>query len=461
MIAASTDPKVTSRVRVFLRGERVLALARRLTMTRHWPHALVSLGLLCAAFGVACGGSNGESVVGADAGRGHPKDAGANDSTAAGDDSSFGDDAAGDDASGDATLDGSNDDASGDEAAAGQDAPSDGADDAGADGSPDAGATPEAGASDGGDGGEGTEAGTDASTPDASTPDAAAPDASPGTGDGGTCDFAGTWASQITIDVNWAAGGIFDIVIAPGSGTIKQWLLSTRTQSGTSVTDTAVVCGIQLPDFQGNAALVNETYGIRFPNGLFDGGGLSNFQIHGTVSGSTSTATYTTPSTAVLLGLTLANPATAVWPATVTTEVDEDGDSKPGITANVAQGGGFSNVPLDFSVIAVPATVPRSDRLYVAIRQVTSISAQFSDCDHSAGSVTVPQITDPSTQTKKYAIDSHVVGCGVAGGNADCSATQTTFVDNNQPVFVPTATNFVSARVANGATCAAVRSQFQ
>ena len=283
-------------------------------------------------------------------------------------------------------------------------------------------------------------------------------DAGSGTTDGGACNFTGTWGAEITIDVTWAAGGILNIVIAPGSGTIKQWLLSTRTQSGKTVTDTAVVCGIQLPDFQGNAQLVNETYGIRFPNSLFDNGGLTTFAINGTVSGSTPTATYTTTPAAALLGLTLANATTAVWPATITTEIDEDDDSKPGITANVVPpGGGYSYVPLDISVISFPTTVARADELYVVIRQVTSVTAQFSDCDHSSGSVTVPQITDSSTSTKKYAIDSHVIGCSVNGTETDCSANQTTFVDENQPVFTPTATTFVSARMPTGTTCATVR----
>ena len=123
-------------------------------------------------------------------------------------------------------------------------------------------------------------------------------------------------------------------------------------------------------------------------------------------------------------------------------------------------GGGSSYVPLDISVISFPTTVARADELYVAIRQATSVSALFTDCDHSAGSVTVPQITD-SSNAKKYAIDSHVIGCRVTGSGTDCSSSQTTFVDENQPVFTPSATTYASARLPTGATCATVRSQFQ
>jgi hypothetical protein len=434
-------------------------------MTRHWSRAIVSLGVVSIALVSACGGdsSDTEGPPGGDAGRSDGTASGGDDSTSP---------TLGDDAGGDATLGddgpGGADDAS-DAGSAGDDAgdaSSDGSGDAGGDeaGLPDA-------AGDGGSGGGG-EGGADAGPadggPDAAGdgggsthgPDGSAPDAGAAT-DGSTCNFAGTWGAEITMDVTWAAGGIFDIVIAPGSGTIKQWLLSTRTQSGTTVTDTAFVCGIQLPDFSGSA-LVNETYGIRFPDALFDDGGLTSFSIGGTVSGSTPTATYTTTPTAVLLGLTLPNAATAVWPASITTEVDEDNDMKPGITATVVPpGGGFSYVPLDFSVVTAPMAVARANLLYLAIRQVTAVSAQFSDCDDASGSVTVPQITDPSNPTsKKYAIDSHVIGCSVDGSGTDCSASQTTFVDENQPVFVPSATTFTSARLAAGANCATVRGMF-
>lgn len=443
-------------------------------MTRHWACAIVSLSVLGLALASACGGDSSDTAgaPGDDAGR---KDSSTltpgemTDSGSTGDDATLGDAAGDDGMGGDATS--STDDASeagqvsgdastdsGSDAAGVTDAPVDSSLDAGADsGAPDAGPTSGDGGSDGGDGG-GSSPGSDAGA------DASPPDGGPRP-DGGGCNFDGTWGSEITMDVTWAAGGIADIVIAPGSGTIKQWLLGTRTQSGTSVTDSAVVCGIQLPDFQGTA-LVNETWGVRFPNDLFDSGNLAAFTINGTVSGSTPTATYTTTPTAVLLGLTLSNAPTAVWPGAVTTEVDEDKDGKPGITVNVAPpGGGFSYVPLDITVIAASSTVPRADQLYLAIRQVTSVSAQFTDCDHASGSVTVPQITDSSNPNpltnKKYAIDSHVIGCRVNGSGTDCSANQTSFVDQNQPVFVPSATTFSSARLAGGANCATVRGTFQ
>jgi hypothetical protein len=439
-------------------------------MPRRWSHAVVPLGVLCIAYVAACGGSGSQTGSGGkdaaagndDASNASPEggfggDDQAGDGEAGGDDSTLGDsgDDASDDAAGDASDD-TSDDATGPTGDGGGADASDAALDGGAGGDSgiDAGMDAASGAG-GPDAGDGGQAIVDAGS------DSTAPDSGDASSDGGSCDFTGTWGASISIDVTWAAGGVFDIVIAPGSGTIKQWIVSTRTVSGTTVTDTAKLCGIQLPDFHGNPMLVDETYGIRFPDSLFDTTKLTPFTINGTVSGSTSTATYTTTPAAVLLGLTLPNPTTAVWPATITTANDQDLDGEPGVTANVAQGTGYSDVPLDFSVVLDPQAVARADRLYLAIRQVTSIAATFTDCDHASGTVTVPQITDPTTQDKKYAIDSHVIGCGLTGSTTDCTTTglnaQSPFVDANQPIFVPSTTTFTSARLPANTSCATVR----
>ncbi|HEX4446263.1 MAG TPA: hypothetical protein VH044_05995 [Polyangiaceae bacterium] len=450
-------------------------------MLRRWPRSVAPLGVLCIAYAAACGGSGSQAPNGDGNGSGSGSGSTADNDASFGDDDATvtgeagGDDAtagdADDEASDDAATGDAGDDASSDATPTGDDAssldasPEGGADagspgtDSGVDGGGEAG-LPDASVHDGGVADASVPGDAGATTSDAG-PDASTSDGGATTSDGGACDFTGTWGAAITIGVTWAAGGSFDIVIAPGSGTIKQWILSTRTVTGTTVTDSAQVCGVTLPDFHGNPSLVDEAYGIRLPDSLFDDGKLTPFAIHGTLSGSTSTATYTSTPAAVLLGLTLANPTTAVWPATITTANDQDLDAKAGITATVAQGAGYSNVPLDFSVVVDPQSVTRSDRLYLAIRQVTSIAAKFSDCDHASGTVTVPQITDPSSQAKKYAIDSHVVGCGVAGSSADCTTTglgaQAPFVDSNQPIFVPGTTTFASQRFPAGTSCMAVR----
>jgi hypothetical protein len=132
--------------------------------------------------------------------------------------------------------------------------------------------------------------------------------------------FSGTWGSETTINVTWSSG----VILTAGSGTIKQWVLSTRTQSGTTLTDTAVVCGLQLPDFTANAIGGGGLLGIRLPNSLFDSGNLPSLAINGTLGGTTTGSTYTSLAAAALLGLTLSNATTAVWPSPLTTSVDQD-----------------------------------------------------------------------------------------------------------------------------------------
>ena len=270
------------------------------------------------------------------------------------------------------------------------------------------------------------------------------------------CNFSGTWATHITIDVSWVPQGLMGVILAPGTGKIDQWIKSVRTVNGTATTDIAIVCGIGLPDFSGTSFVGGETYGVRFPASLFDSGFLPSFAIHGTLGGSSPQATFVTSSSAALIGLTLANPTTATWPTTVTTAVDSDMDNNPGVTVNAAtglipgsaDGGIYSDFPVD-------VFKSRANQLFIVIRQVTQLSGAATDCNHISGSTTIPQI--PDTSTGKYAIDSHVIGCNLTAGGM-CSASQTSFIDGTQPVFSPSGTaSFASVRMKTGAACADVR----
>jgi hypothetical protein len=270
----------------------------------------------------------------------------------------------------------------------------------------------------------------------------------------GTCNYGGVWASKLTIDVSWMPQGLTSIILATGSGQIQQWIRGVRVQSGMTLTDATVVCGIDLPDFQSTALAASETYGVVFPPSLFDSNYLPTFTVSGTVSGSTAGSTYSTTPAAALLGIALSDPTTDPWPSTVTTEVDMDKDGEPGVTIDVAMGataagGEYSGVPVGIPGLGQPTV--RASKLYVAIRQVTAVSATVMDCDHITGTVSIPTIAG------KAGIDSHVLGCALAAGG-DCTSTQASFVDNTQPVFTPTGTaTLTSVRVPSGTSCAAVR----
>jgi hypothetical protein len=279
-------------------------------------------------------------------------------------------------------------------------------------------------------------------------------------GDAG-CDFNGTWATLISIDVTWQPQGLMSVILQSGSGAITQWVKGVRVQSPAaprSLIDTSVVCGITLPDFQATALGLNEVYGIRFPDSLFDDQYIPSFQVSGALD--ETMTMYSTTSTAVLLGLTMDSPTTDPWPSVVTTEVDQDNDGNPGVTVDVAQGP-VPGAPTPTSYSYIPTTIPTlllpppsASSLYVAIRQVTVTTGTVVDCNTIEGTVSIPVIAS------KPAIDSHILGCALVDGG-QCttgSSSQASFVDNSQPIFTPTGTTtFRSIRVPDGATCADVR----
>jgi hypothetical protein len=316
----------------------------------------------------------------------------------------------------------------------------------------------------GGLGGDDAETIDEAST---TTPDASAPDARmSGLGTDGGCNFNGTWATRITIDVNWQPQGLMSVILAAGSGTITQWVKGLRVQTATApleLSDDSVLCGVALPDFQATALGLNEVYGVRFPDSLFDDAYIPPFTINGALTPQMGGGfAYSTTPTAVLLGLTLQDPTTDSWPATVMTEVDQDQDGFPGVTIAVAQGplaaptataSDYSYIPTGVPAPFMPISLASS--LYVAIRQITVASGTVQDCNTITGTVSIPTIDS------KTAIDSHVLGCGLVDGG-DCttgSSSQASFVDNSQPVFTPSGTTtFQTIRISTGATCADVRS---
>jgi hypothetical protein len=284
--------------------------------------------------------------------------------------------------------------------------------------------------------------------PPIGTPDAAGPTV--------PCTFSGNWATKLSIPVSWVPQGLMSVILNPGSGTINQWILQQRTQSGTTLTDSTVVCGIDLPDFQGTVVAGAEAYGVRFPNSLFDDHYLPTFTINGTLTAATTNATYSTAPAAALLGIDLSSPTTAPWPSAidaVAESVDSDHDGNPGVTALAAQGAGYSDIPTDIYKSA------RASAVYVVIRQVTQVSGTVTDCNHISGSVTIPQLTD-SNGDSKYAIDSHVIGCALDDDGGTCNALQWSFIDGTQPVFSPSGTStFASVRMPPSTTCAAVRAE--
>ncbi len=245
------------------------------------------------------------------------------------------------------------------------------------------------------------------------------------------CDVDGSWASLLTIPVTWVADGVY---LSKGSGNIKVWSLVTTSQSGTA--NTVLPCGITVPNF--SSAL--GTYYITFPNSLFDNDYLSAVSMPATFSSLKAGATYSTNAAFTSL-IGMSAPATGAWPAAASgvTEVDQDADNQPGVTA-------ATDAPT-----AVFGTA--ADHIDLAIRQTTALSGTLTDCTHLSGSATVS------------AENNHVLGCttatGAKGADVACNATQYGFLDSHRPIYVVGAgATFVAQKMANAATCANVRADY-
>lgn len=260
----------------------------------------------------------------------------------------------------------------------------------------------------------------------------------------GTCDASGTWAIRVDTPVSWTGS----FVVQGGTGTITNWLKSTRTVDGSlNVTDVASLCGVSTPDYTGATALGGEHYGVTFPDALFSSGTLPTFQITGTLSGTDPGATFQANPASALLGATMANPATDPWPSNSAqlTVADTDADNNPGITVNSATGGTYKDPPLDAFKSA------RATKIYTAFRQVITTQGTISTCDRVDGTGTVATINN------KPAIDQHVLGCVTEAGAA-CNASQFKLLDSAAPVYKPTGdATVVMVRIPDTATCDDIR----
>jgi len=194
-------------------------------------------------------------------------------------------------------------------------------------------------------------------------------------------------------------------------------------------------CGSVLPAITTTAIAGSEKILPEIPDLAWDSASMPTFTGTSTRSGD---VVNVDPGVA-LLGLSLSNPK-ATWPAaTSITGVDSDGDGKGGVTANLKQTGGFVAVPTNL------AKSSRADKIYLAIRNIMTLSATAPGC--------------PETYTGTASVtdfENHVIGCHVKGGS-ECDSTQSKFVDDNRTIYKLGSASFTSQRVAADASCADVR----
>ena len=264
------------------------------------------------------------------------------------------------------------------------------------------------------------------------------------------CNYSGTWATYASVPVTWPA----TIAILTGGGNLNQWTLSQYVQdSPGQISVSTIPCGITTPDFKTGLFGGSSAFGIRFPDSLFDAGGIpaTKFKISANVDPNGGFGFNSSPF-AFTIGFKLDDPTKATWPATADiVSVDQDNDQHPGVTILPATGTGYSYPPTTIPIFGTPL----ADLLYLAQRTVSTLSGPLKSCDLMNGQVTVAVLGGVP------AIDSSIIGCRVQSTQADCTLAQSNFIDQNRPVFTPSGPGtMISARVSDNATCADARARF-
>jgi hypothetical protein len=119
-----------------------------------------------------------------------------------------------------------------------------------------------------------------------------------------------------------------------------------------------------------------------------------------------------------------------------------DLDGKPGVTVQYVGTGGY-----DFPRTGPTLGANRADSPYIASRVSFSLSGTLASCTQSTGAVTMTHI------------DTRIVGCNRASSTTDCTPGEADFLDQNCLIYTISGSpqTYTLLKVANGATCAAVR----
>jgi len=249
-----------------------------------------------------------------------------------------------------------------------------------------------------------------------------------------TCDLTGTFALKLSIATTWPGS----TVLAAGSGTFTWWGKLQLTQSGVSVTGSVVPCGEIVPDFA-STPFINENYGLTIPSAIFDGTPLPSVPAAGVLSNSAPGASFSLQRSALLIGATMADPVNGAWPSRAAlTQLDSDGNGKPGVTCPYKSGGSYDAAPVNM------LGTSRASAAYLATRAVFLLNGTLNSCTQSTGSATVQDI------------DYHTIGCLLTSGG-DCAAADVNQINTNAPNYQTGASTYTLVKLSGATTCTAVR----
>lgn len=251
-------------------------------------------------------------------------------------------------------------------------------------------------------------------------------------------NLAGVYALRLRMQVSWPATQY----VASGSGIAERWLRVSVGQSGTTMSGSAVVCGVTMPEFRNS--VVSDRYFFRHPDAAFDAA-IPSSTFSATLGSTAPGASLSSARSAFLLGLTMSDPLNGSWPSLTqarTNQVDHDTDSEVGVTIAYVDDGTYNYVQTAGSLVAA-----RASHSYTAERLRFSLGGALTGCTGASGAATV------------QSLDTRTFGCRLSSGS-DCNSSQYTHLDNNAPVYSVSSATYTMTRVANvGATvsCAQVR----
>jgi hypothetical protein len=183
---------------------------------------------------------------------------------------------------------------------------------------------------------------------------------------------------------------------------------------------------------------------IEIPFEAWDSPSASKFELTASLTG-WNVGDMLTYSYTALVGFTIADGATAPWPASytsITMTSDPDGDMSAGLTARPRSGGGYVLPPT--SIAGAIGLGARADKVYIVTRNVATVKQKWTSCEETEGTAEFTHF------------DNHVIGCHVMGAS-ECTAAETKFVDDNRTIYTVTGGSSKTKALPDSATCADVR----
>lgn len=248
------------------------------------------------------------------------------------------------------------------------------------------------------------------------------------------CDLTGSFALKITFNASWNG----NTYLQSGNGQFTIWAKLQLVQSGTSLSSMAAPCGQSVPA-QDSIPLINERYSLSYPNTIFDRTPLLPATASsGSLGGVTPGSSFMLSRTGLLFGVMMGDPNDGGWPSAGSLQtLDSDGDGKPAVTGTYRSGSGYSNPPVnDFGTA-------RASSGYVGSRVRFALNGTFSSCTQASGGGTVSDV------------DVHIVGCRT--GSRDCNSSEYGHLESAAPNFQTNSLSYTMVKVADSATCSAVR----